>query len=86
MKGSQFPNFPNSAGPDGLGSFGKLGNKEVHTSTNFPISQMVLSHSGWDCLGNWEIGKYVPVLISQFRDFPSSAEPDGLRSCGKLGN
>ena len=33
---------------------------------NFPISQIVLAHLGWCLLGNWEIGKYVPVLISQF--------------------
>ena len=30
---------------------------------NFPISQMVLGHLGWDYLGNREIGKYVPVII-----------------------
>ena len=35
-----FPNFPNRAGPSGLGLFGKLGNWEVHTSTDFPISQI----------------------------------------------
>ena len=33
---------------------------------NFPISQIVLGHLGWDYLGNWEIGKYVPVIISKF--------------------
>ena len=47
---------------------------------------MVLGHLGWDLLGNLENGKYVPVLISQFPNFPNSAEPDGLRSFGKLGN
>ena len=62
-------------------------------------------------MGNWEIGKYVPVLISQFPkwcwavwagvfweigelgsmylhsfpNFPNSAEPDGLKSFGKVG-
>ena len=40
-----FPNFPNSAGPSGLGLFGKLGNIwklgnwEVCTCNHFPISQ-----------------------------------------------
>ena len=34
----------------------------------------------------WEIGKSVPVTISQFPNFPNSAEPDGLGSFGKLGN
>ena len=29
---------------------------------------------------------YVPVLISQLPNFPNSAEPDGLRSFGKLGS
>ena len=53
---------------------------------NFPISQIVLGHLGWDYLGNWEFGKYVPVITSQFPNFPDSAEPDGLRSFGKLGN
>ena len=53
---------------------------------NFPISQIVLGHLGWDYLGNWEIGKYVPVIISQFPNFPHRAEPDGLRSFGKSGN
>ena len=33
---------------------------------NFPISQIVLAHLGWCLLGNWEIGKYVPVINSQF--------------------
>ena len=82
----KFPNFPNSAGPDGLGSFGKLENWEYIPLPIFPISQMVLGHLGWYNLGNREIRKYVPVLISQFPDFPSSAEPDGLRSFGKFGN
>ena len=53
---------------------------------NFPISQIVLAHLGWGLLGNLEIGKYVPVPISQFPNFPNRAEPDGLRSFGKLGN
>ena len=33
---------------------------------NFPISQIVLAHLGWDYSGNWEIGKSVPPAISQF--------------------
>ena len=53
---------------------------------NFPISQVGLGHLGWDYLGNWEIGKYIPIQISQFPNFPNRAEPDGLRSFGKLGN
>ena len=53
---------------------------------NFPISQILLGHLGWDYLGNWEFGMYVPVITSQFPNFPDSAEPDGLRSFGKLGN
>ena len=53
---------------------------------NFPISQIVLAHLGWDYFGNWEIGKYVAVVISQFPNFPNSAELDGLRSFGKVGN
>ena len=53
---------------------------------NFPISQIGLGHLGWEYLGNWEIGKYIPLQISQFPNFPNSAEPDGLRSFGKLGN
>ena len=44
--GFRLPNFPKRAGPSGLGSFGKLGNWEVHTSTDFPISQIVLSQMG----------------------------------------
>ena len=44
--GFRLPNFPNRAGPSGLGLFGKLGNWEVHTSTDFPISQIVLSQMG----------------------------------------
>ena len=63
---SQFPNFPNSNGPDGLKSSGKLGNWEVCTCDYFPISQKVLAHLGWGLLGNWEIGKYVPATISKF--------------------
>ena len=53
---------------------------------NFQISQIGLGHLGWDYLGNWEIGKYIPLQISRFPNFPNSAEPDGLRSFGKLGN
>ena len=60
-----FPNFSNSAEPDGLGSFGKLGNMYLKPFPNFPISQMVLGHLGWDYLGNWK--KYVPATISKFR-------------------
>ena len=81
---SQFPNFPNRAEPDGLRSFGKLGNWEICTSS--PISQIVLAHLGWDCLGNWEIGKYIPLQISQFPNFPNRAGPSGLGLFGKLGN
>ena len=33
---------------------------------NFTISQIELAHLGWGLLGNWEIGKYVPLAISQF--------------------
>ena len=33
---------------------------------NFPISHIVLGHLGWDYLGNWESGKYIPLQISQF--------------------
>ena len=51
---------------------------------NFPISQIVLGHLGWDYLGNFEIGKYIPLQISQFPNFPKCAEPDGLRSFGKF--
>ena len=86
---SQFPNFPNGAGPSGLRSFGKLGNWEVCTCNHFPISQIVLLGNweieyqmGWDLLRNREIGKYVPQAISQF---PKSAKPNGLGSFGKLG-
>ena len=53
---------------------------------NFPIPQIRLGHLGWDYLGNWEIGKYVPVVISQFPNFPNRAGPSGLGSFGKLGN
>ena len=56
-----FPNFPNGAGPSALGLFGKLGNWEVCTHNHFQISQVVLGQMGWRLLGNWEIGKYVPV-------------------------
>ena len=56
---SKFPTFPNSAEPDGLRSFGKLGNWEVCTCNYFPISQKVLAHLGWGLLGNWEIGKWI---------------------------
>ena len=64
---SQFPNFPNRAGPFALGLFGKLGNRgSMYPFPNFPTSQIVLAHLGWDYSGNWEIGKYVPVTISQF--------------------
>ena len=50
-----FPNFPNSAEPDGLRSFGKLGNWEICTCSHFPISEIVLGHMGWGLLGNWEM-------------------------------
>ena len=53
---------------------------------NFLISQIVLAHLSWGLLGNWEIGKYVPVTISQFPNFPNRAELHGLRSFAKLGN
>ena len=53
---------------------------------NFPISQIMLNHLGWDLLGNWEIGKYIPPAISQLPNFPNSAGPSGLVSFGKLGN
>ena len=52
-------NFRNSNGPDGLGSFGKLGNWEICTSSHFPISKTVLALLGWGLLGNWEIGKWI---------------------------
>ena len=44
--GFRLPNFPNSAGPSGLGSFGNLGIWEVCTCNHFPISQIVLSQRG----------------------------------------
>ena len=72
-----FPNFPNSAEPDGLVSFGKLGNWEMSTSSHFPISQF--PKSCWPI----EIGKLGSMYL---QTFPNSAEPDGLRSFGKLGN
>ena len=53
---------------------------------NFPISQKISAHLAQHDLGNWEIGKYIPLQISQFPNFPNRAEPDGLRSFGKLGN
>ena len=83
FKASQFPNFPNSAGPSGLGLFGKLGNWEVCTCNHFPISQKVLSQMGWGLLGNWEIGKYVPQAISHF---PVSQIVLSQMGWGLLGN
>ena len=63
--GFRLPNFSNSAGPSGLGLLGKLGNWEVCTSTDFPISQIVLGHLGWDYLGNWEVCTCNHFPISQ---------------------
>ena len=51
----RFPNFPNSAEPDGLGSFGKLGNLYLQPFPNFPMAGVF-----------WEIRKYVPQAISHF--------------------
>ena len=62
------PNFPNSAGPSRLGLVGKLGNWEVCTSTNFPISQIVLGHlaGSFRKLGNWEVPTSTNFPISRF--------------------
>ena len=40
-------------------SFGKFRNWEIFTCKHFPISQIVLSQTGWDHLGNWEIRRFV---------------------------
>ena len=85
---SQFPNFPKRCWPIWAGVFweiGKLGSMYPYSFPNFPISQKVLGHLGWCLLGNLEIGKYVPVLISQFPNFPNVAGPSGLVSFGKFG-
>ena len=70
---SQFPNFPNRAGPYGLFFWGKLGNWEVCTS----------SHMGGFFLGNWEIGKYGALTIP---NFPISQNVLGHMGSGHLGN
>ena len=54
--------------------------------SHFPISQIMLAHLSWCLLGKWEIGKYVPVIISQFPNFPNRAGPSGLGPFWKLGN
>ena len=66
----------------------KLGNLYLKPFPNFPIAHFPnrAGPSGLVSFGKLEIGKYVPVIISQFPNFPNSAEPDGLGSFGKLGN
>ena len=55
--GLRVPNFPNRAGPYGLGSFGKLGNWEICICSHFPISQF--HKSCWAIWAGviWENGK-----------------------------
>ena len=58
--------FPNLMSLGILGQMKGLGYMSLgFRLPNFPISQIGLGHLGWDYLGNWEIGKYVPVTISQ---------------------
>ena len=80
---SQFPNFPNRAGPSGLVSFGKLGNWEICTCNHFSISQIMLAHLGWGLLGNWEIGKHD---LKPFPYFPISQIVLSQMDWGLLGN
>ena len=37
-------------------------------------------------LGNWEVGKWLEVQISQFPNFPKDLSPSGSARFGKLGN
>ena len=83
--GFRLPNFSNSAGPSGLGLLGKLGNWEVCTSTDFPISHIVLIQIVWGLLGNWEICTSSHFPICQF---PKSCWPiwaGVFREIGELG-
>ena len=61
----QFPNFPKDPSPSGLALFGKLGKRYIFP--NFPKSP---AQMGQHDLGNWEIGKWLEVHISQFPNFP----------------
>ena len=63
--GQRVPNFPNSAGQHGLGSFGKIGNLEIYTSSNVEMSPF--HKSCWATWAGviWEIGKSIPLAISQ---------------------
>ena len=54
--------------------------------TDFPVSQMIPAQMTQDYLGNWEIGKWLEVQISQFPNFPDGPSPDGSGLFGKLGN
>ena len=54
--------------------------------TDFPISQMIPAQMAQDYFGNWEIGKWLEVQISQFNNFPKDPSPSGSALFGKLGN
>ena len=53
---------------------------------NFPISQIVLDQLGWDFLGNWEIGKYIPLPSSQFPKQCWASWAEISWEIGKLGS
>ena len=76
--GLRVPNFPNSAGPSGLGSFGKLGSVYLYQFPNFPNSA---EPDGLGSLGIWTLGN---LYLKPFPNFPNSAEPDGLGSVGGI--
>ena len=76
--GFRVPNFPNSAGPSGLGLFGKLGSMYLYSFLNFPNSA--------EPDGLRSFGKLGSMYLYSFPNFPNSAEPSGLVSFGKLGN
>ena len=63
--GLRLPNFPNSAGPSGLGFFRKLGSTYLYQFPNFPNSAGPDGLGLFGKLGNWEVCTCTHFPISQ---------------------
>ena len=76
---SQIPNFPNDPSPCGQARFGKLGVCQMARGSYCPISKMTPTHMAQHDLGNWEIGNWLGVLVSQMT-------PAHVAALGKFGS
>ena len=79
---SQFRNFPKDLSPSGSALFGKLGSGYRYILPNFPISQKTPAQMGQHDWGNWEIGIWPEVQISQF---PKRSQPIWLSTIWEIG-